>query len=101
MKIEIDSLQYVKVPVSAVVDGDAYDPTADTVKMAFTARFTNPVSGDWKSAVWETSGTRYYAKCLVGPGGTVALTAGSYKVWVKVTDSPEAPILPSGELVVY
>lgn len=101
LRIEVDSLQYVKVKVSANVNGAAHDPTGDTVKMAFTDRFTNPVAGDWKTAVWETENGSYYAKCLVGPGGTVALAADDYKVWVKVTDSPEVPILPSGTLTVY
>jgi hypothetical protein len=101
LRVEVDSLQYVKVPVAATVSGVAHDPTADTVKMAFTDPFTDPVSGDWKTATWETFGTTYYAKCLVGPGGTIQLAAGTYKVWVKVTDSPEIPILPAGRVTIY
>jgi hypothetical protein len=101
LSVQDGSLQYVKAPVSAVVDGAAYDPTSDTVQMAFTAVGVDPVSGDWKTAGWETISGRYYARCLVGPGGTIDLAVGSYTVWVKVTDSPEIPILRSGGLRVY
>jgi hypothetical protein len=101
LRQEIDSLEYVKVPVSATVSGEAYDPTNDTVQMAFTERYTDPVSGDWKTADWEIVGSTYYARCLVGPGGTVTLTVGDYKVWVKITDNPEVPIKPAGVITIY
>lgn len=101
LRQEADSLQYVKVKVTATVSGAAYDPTSDTVKMAFTAIDTNPVSGDWNTADWETIGSNYYARCLVGPTGTITLAAGTYVVWVKITDNPEIPILRSGSLLVY
>ena len=80
------------------------NPTADTVTMAFTAAGVDPVLGDYKTASWETDATTtpstYYARCLVGPGGTVTLAAGTYEVWVKITDSPEVPVKRSGTLVV-
>ena len=72
--------------------------------MAFTAAGVDPVGGDYKTSSWETDATTtpntYLARCLVGPGGTVALAAGTYEVWVKITDSPEIPVLRSGTLVV-
>jgi len=78
------------------------DPTSDTVQMAFVNG--EPTSGDWKTATWEadssTNPTTYYARCLVGPGGTVTLSDGDYQVWVKITDSPEVPVLKAGRLVV-
>jgi hypothetical protein len=59
--------------------------------MAFTKGPT-PVSGDWKTAEWETAGTKRYARCLVGPGGTTTLAKGLWAVWVKLTDNPEIPV---------
>lgn len=93
MRISSASVEYVRVPISAREAGSAVDPTADTVTMAFTAG-TTPTT--WIAATWETdtttTPTTYYARTLVGPGNTV-LAAGTWTVWVKVTDSPEVPVL--------
>lgn len=98
------SKEYVRVRVTAREDGAVVNPTADTVEMAFTASEAEPSGGDWKTAEWETDANTepdtYYARCLVGPGGTVALTDGTYRVWVKITDSPEIPVKRSGLLIV-
>jgi hypothetical protein len=98
------SLEYVRVPVAAKQSGLVVDPSADVVKLAFTAAGVDPVSGDYKTSSWETDATTtpstYYARCLVGPAGTVTLAAGTYQVWVKVTDSPEIPVKRSGTLIV-
>lgn len=103
MKISTASLEYVRVPVRASEAGATVDISTLTVQVAFTAE-TTPVSGDWKAAAWETDATTdpdtYYARCLVGPAGTVTLAAGFYSVWVKVTDSPEIPVLLAGRLQV-
>lgn len=99
-EIAASSVEYVRVPVSATASGSAVDPTADTVQMAFLATAAAPASGDWKTASWETDATTtpdtYYARCLVG--SAVTLTAGTYTVWVKVTDSPETPVKRAGLL---
>lgn len=92
------SLEWVPCTITAEAsDGGVYDPTSDTVQMAFTLNSADPSGGDWNTASWRTltSGSRdvYQALCLVGPGGTIALTAGNYSVWVKVTDSPEVPVI--------
>lgn len=94
------SLQYVRAPVAATVNGAAFNPTVDTVQMAFTSTFREPVLADFNAGSWETAGSTYYARCLVGPGGAVALAAGVWFVWVKITDSPEIPVLPAGTLTV-
>lgn len=100
--IPAGSLQYVKVPIAPKVSGAIVDPTADVVTMAFMASGSAPSSGDLKTASWETVSTDvhypYRARCLVGPGGTVTLTAGLYTVWVKVVDNPETVLRPAGLL---
>lgn len=97
------SLIQVLADVSAVRSGTSVDPTANTVQAAFLTEppeEASPESGDWKTASWETNATttpdQYAAKCLVGPGGAVTLTPGTYYVWVKITDSPEIPVEYSG-----
>lgn len=98
------SLEYVRVPMAVEKSGAPYDPTADTVVMAFIAGPAAPTSGDWKTASWDTDASTYpptyYAQCLVGPGGTVTLAAGTWTVWVKVTDSPEVPVKRAGQMKV-
>jgi hypothetical protein len=97
------STQYVQVPVEAIVSGAAYNPTGDTVRMAFMADWARPASGDWNSAIWShsTAPGIYLAQCLVGPGGGgIALDPGSYDIWVQVTDNPEIPVFTAGTLVI-
>jgi len=90
--------EYVRVAIDAGVD-----PTSDTVQMAFPATGVAPITGDWKSATWETVSGVYYARCLVGPGfgGVVTLTAGAlYDVYVKVADNPETVVRNTGALAI-
>jgi hypothetical protein len=63
--------------------GAAVDPTSATVEVAFPAPTVEPTS--WNAASWETAGSRYHARCLVGPGGTVQLADGTYDMWVRIT----------------
>jgi hypothetical protein len=98
------STEYVLVAVSARENGALIDPTSDTVQMAFPVHGVAPVSGDFKSASWETDATVtpavHYARCLVGPGvgAAVALTVGDYEVWVRIVDTPEVPVRRAGRL---
>jgi hypothetical protein len=94
------STEYVLVQVSFTVSGAAVSPTGDTVQMAFTHGGALPASGDWHSASWETAGTQYYARCLVGPASGVILAPGTYAVWVKITDSPEVPVRSPAQLAI-
>lgn len=80
------SIEYVRFEVVDEFAGT--NPTTLTVLIAFPSRGDAPVSGDWKTATWETEAGKYYARTLVGTGGAV-LAAGNYDVWVKLTDSPE------------
>lgn len=96
---------YVKVPIVVSAAGEAYDPTADDVSMAFLAEGTDPISGDWKTASWEIATspggvTVYLARIIVGPGGSLTLAKGKYRIWVKIVDSPETPVLTSDVLIV-
>lgn len=97
------SLVEVLADVSAVRSGAAVNPSANTVQAAFITsppETASPGVSDWKTASWETDATtdpdQYAAKCLVGPSGAVTLTAGTYYMWLKITDSPEVPVTYSG-----
>jgi hypothetical protein len=90
------SKEYVRVPISAREGSGAVNPTSRPVDLAFMPLGTNPASGDWVVAAWETDGSTYYARATVGPGGSKVLAAGTYTVWVRVQDSPEIPVRPAG-----
>ena len=93
------SLQYVGVPVKALaIDGTTFNPTGNAVQMAFMPQATQmPQNTDWQSAIWATRSGNilepYAAECLVGPGGTIQLTVGTYVIYVKITGSPEIPVM--------
>lgn len=102
------SLQHVIIPVKATaLDGTSKNPTADPVAMAFMPQATQvPQSTDWQTATWVTrSGNILYpyaATCLVGPGGAITLAIATYILYVKITDSPEIPVLQASlQLEVY
>lgn len=108
------STQYLRVPVYARRAGADYDPTGDTVQFALTLRpssqaadqYNEPASGDWGTGSWETDGGINYALINVGPSGTVTWPASGtfprfYQVWMKVTATPEVPVLLVGELEVF
>lgn len=97
------SREYVSVAITARTAGTPVNPTADVVEFAFTTVTAKPAAGDWKTGSWDGTeprppGGAYTAHCLVGPGGTVALPAGQYTMWVRVTDNPEVPVIPFGRL---
>src|SRR6266576_4335060 len=101
MRMSVLDLQYVPAEVILRDQGLVPNISLDTVQMAFPVTEVAPAGGDWKSATWETDATatptRYLARCLVGPGGTVTLATGQYDVWVKVTHSPEIAVLQCSE----
>ena len=108
LAISSQSTIYVQVPVN---NTEGTDPTSDTVAFAFVGPYaTTPQAGEnppTSSTVWYTGswgpddGAPWTARILVGPvGGVTALGVGSYQVWVKVSASPETPVLWSGPMQV-
>lgn len=97
------STQYLLVPVEATKAGAVYNPTADTVQFAFMPTPTQvPGNSDWVSGSWQTNTASvlypYSARCLVGPAGTTNPGLGNFVVYVKITDSPEIPVLIACQL---
>jgi hypothetical protein len=87
------STEYIKSRITATKNGATYDPTGDVVEVAFKTPGVDPAALDWHAASWETAGTAYYARLLVGPAGGLVLATGTYKMWIRVTDAPEVPVL--------
>ncbi|MER7500459.1 hypothetical protein AB0L05_27755 [Nonomuraea pusilla] len=85
LKIPSLSVEYVKVPITGPADLAELP-----VQMAIVPNGQDPATGDWKSAVWI--GTS--AAVLIGPGSGLPLAkGGSYGIWVKITSTPEVPVL--------
>jgi hypothetical protein len=92
----------VRIPSSSIVlyrheVEAAENPTSLPVSMAVKPYGEEPVAADFKVAAWLTEDGRYYAVILIGQTGTGIgpLTEGIYKSWVKITDTPEIPVLES------
>lgn len=100
LEISALSLQYVKVPIAATKNGAKADPTADAVKMAFPSIDAEPDT--WITGSWESTGTKHFARCLVGPAGAIELERGYYDVYVQIQDDPETPVVKATDtLQVY
>lgn len=102
LNISTASLQYVPVQVTALKEGLPYNPTSDTVQMAFSlgVATATPANLTFNPAIWDTASNAYYALCLVGPGGSISLASGIWTVWVQVSDNPEIPVLNCGQIQV-
>lgn len=94
--IRKDSLEYLPVKVAAFKLGAPYDPTSDAVQIALPVIDEDPVT--FKTATWQTVDDEHIAEVLVGPGGDFVLDRGEYDIIIKITDSPEVPILRAGRL---
>ena len=95
----VESVEYYRVKVTAEIAGSAYDPTGDVVSFQFV-----PLAGERSSASpvegsWETVNGAHYAMCLVGED--VSLEAGTYSVFLTISDDPETPVDEVGTLKLY
>ena len=87
---------YVRCRIALDRDGAAVDPTSPAlpVEMAFPLAGVTPAT--WYAAAWEADGRGgWRSRVLVGPSGAVALGAGTYDAWVRVTSTPEVPVVQS------
>jgi hypothetical protein len=88
--LPVISTEYIECTV------EAFDPTtrlpidtsSDVVEMAFVGVGAEPITADWRPAIWTAS---QRAGILVGPHGGVALAVGDWDAWVRITDNPEQP----------
>lgn len=91
--------EYLRYRVHHVVAGEEQDPTGAPVRFAFAEPGAEPAEDDFTDGGWETediesAAPAYFARCLVGPHpeGGVALSAGTYDVWVDVEGDFEHPV---------
>jgi hypothetical protein len=83
------STEYVTLgPVTVTADGGEPE-VVTSYQVAIAASGATPSLDDFAASQVIDGKVRI----LVGPGGLV-LPRGPYKVWVRYTDSPEAPAFP-------
>lgn len=96
--INSNSLEYLPVQIIANKGGSPYDPTGDDGYIATPVAGSEP--SEWFAASWETIGSDYYLRILVGTGGDVVLSQGTYDVYSKISDDPETPVTFAGKLFI-
>lgn len=100
------STEYILVPVEGTDDNGVIDPTSLVVEMAIVPFEVAPsLLTTWFTAEWITVSQDnlddiYKARLLVGPGGVITLTVGSWDVWVRVTHVTETPMEKAGTILV-
>jgi hypothetical protein len=103
-RIDRSSREYVQAAVQATVQGQPYNPTGDVVEFAFTTVSGRPSTwypGGWDGISPISGSAAYRAQILVGPGSSgPTLTPGTYTVFIRITDNPEQPVIPIGQLAV-
>ena len=101
-RIDRSSTEFVNATVKATIQGEPFNPTSDVVEFAFAAvsgRPTTWYTGGWDGTSPISGGTSYRAQILVGPGSTgPTLAPGIYAVFIRITDNPEQPVIPIGQL---
>jgi hypothetical protein len=86
-----------KEPIFSFIEGAAGTETVEIACVQTAA----PSGGDWEVATWENVGPAGAdASILIGPGTSLALSAGTYQMWVRVTGGSVQPVLPAGPVVI-
>jgi hypothetical protein len=91
VSIERESVEYLKHVITADVE------LGGLPEYAFTQGDTRPASADWKAGAWldaaVQTGTTWKRTARTPLIGSLPdLAAGTWKVWVRVTDTPEIPV---------
>lgn len=89
--------EYIKVPLTSW-SGTVADPTTLTVELAVIAPGAVPSSGDWKTAAWVTESGVIKAKALWPTLVPSAAPGTTYAAWMRITASPEQPVISSGPI---
>lgn len=92
--------QSVEIRTFTVTDTLGADLSSDTVDVAFVPQGTRPDTGDWITCQWtaDTPGS-VDVKFNMGTGSFDLTDWGgkSYKRYVRITDSPEIPIIEADD----
>ena len=99
LRMSAASTDFVEVEVSA-----SESPVAQPLTFAFVTSHTASTDPDtvWTAGSWHTDlNGVYWARCLVGPDGMIALARGLYLMYVKWELGSQKPASCVGTLEVY
>jgi hypothetical protein len=97
LKIAYTTDEYIKVPLTEW-EPSIVDPTTLDVELAIITGNTDPLEADWVAAAWVTESAVVKAQALWSDLVAVPAARTSYVVWMRVTATPESPVLHCGTL---
>lgn len=100
LRDEIDSTskEYVGAPIR---EGSGINILVDPIEVALTTTKSS-VGAEWTPGIWKLIDGASCALALFGPDTSFGpVPAGRYWVKVRVTDSPEKPVLTSPNQVTF
>lgn len=83
--VPASSVEYLHIPVSG-------GSSAIVGEIAVVDSCDEPSESDWQAATWDDG----VYKVLIGPTTSLALVAGTYTAWIRLTASPEMVVRRSG-----
>jgi hypothetical protein len=97
LKIAYTTNEYIKVPLTEWAPSVA-DPTALGVELAAITGSSDPIEADWVTAAWVTESGVVKAQALWSALVAIATARTTYAVWMRVTATPEVPVLHCGTI---
>jgi len=94
------SSQYLVSDVTVNLPTGMLNPTSYQVNFAFILGSSLPQDSDWITGAWTTDTAPYLAQLLIGANGHV-LSTGTYRVWLQILASPQAPVFSTGYVNIY
>jgi hypothetical protein len=93
------STQYVVSNLSQLFPNTTIT-TETPVAFAFVLGSALPLTEDWVDGTVTVSSSQFLGQVLVGPEGLV-LAVGYYRLWIRLTDSPQIIVKPAGFTSIY
>lgn len=89
--------EYIHVPLTEW-SGDVDDPATLTAEIAIIPTDGEPASGDYVPASWVTEDGVHMARVLWQTAVESPLPRTVYRVWLRITSTPEVPVLLAGQI---
>lgn len=96
IRIPATSTEYIGMTVTGPAEVDLMD---NIIEMAVVGAAAIPGNSDWVTPTLLTFRSQHVAQVqlLIGPGARV-LTPGVYRLWARVWEAPETPVIASPEV---
>ncbi len=97
LKIAYTTEEYIKVPLTEWAPS-ILNPTTLPVELAVITGSGEPLEADWVTAAWVTESSVVKAQALWSDLVAVPVARTSYVAWMRVTATPELPVLHCGTI---